>query len=173
MTTRTKWGLTILALAACVALMGCGKKDAATGDAGSATSATTATPPADTTKAAVTTPAVEATIDYAALDAEAPAGRANIDPAKAAKGKALFTSKTCMACHAFGKKLIGPDLGPVADQRSVKWMMQQLQHPDVMTAKDPASMKLLAEYKTQMVVPNGVTPEESEALVEYVRTGGK
>jgi cytochrome c551/c552 len=176
MTTRTKWGLTVLALAVCVAMIGCGKKEATGGDTGSSTAATPA--PADTAKAADTTkaaatPAADMNMDFAALDAEAPAGSANIDAAKAAKGKALFTSKTCVACHAFGKKLIGPDLAPVASQRSAKWMKTQMMHPDIMTAKDPASMKLLAEYKTQMVVPGGVTDEEAEALVEYVRSGGK
>ncbi len=175
MATKTKLGLVVIALAACVAFLGCGKKDAATGDAGSTSSASesSAAAPAatDTAKAPAAAPV---NIDYAAIDKEAPVGRAGIDAALAAKGKVLFTSKTCVACHAFGKKLIGPDMAPVADQRGAGWMKAQIQHPDLMTANDPISKQLMKESNnTQMVVPGGVTEDEARALIEYIRTGGK
>lgn len=173
MATKTKLGLVVIALAACVAFLGCAKKDASQADGASPAPGTesTATAPAPVEPAAAAAPVV---IDYAAIDKEAPVGRAGIDAALAAKGKALFTSKTCVACHAFGKKLIGPDMALVADQRGAGWMKAQMQHPDLMTANDPVAKQLMKESNNvQMVAPGGVSDEEVAALIEYIRTGGK
>ena len=73
----------------------------------------------------------------------------------------------------FGSKKICPDQAPVPDQRSVDWMMAQIQHPDIMTQNDTVSKKLFAENnKTQM--PNmHLTADEARPLVEYIRSGGK
>jgi cytochrome c551/c552 len=116
--------------------------------------------------------------DFASLDAGPRAADTPVDAALAAQGKVLFgnasaVGKTCFTCHAFDKKIIGPPLGPVAKQRAATWILAQIQHPDVMTQKDSVSMALLAEYKTQMVVPGGVTEDEAKALLEFIKSGGK
>jgi cytochrome c551/c552 len=140
-----------------------------------------ATPPEASTAAAAPEPAAAWAPpggDYAALDQGPRAADTPVDAALAAKGKELFgnpsaVGKTCFTCHDFATKKIGPPLGPVAKQRTAAWILAQLQHPDIMTQNDPVSKQLLAEYKTQMVVPGGVTEDEAKALLEYVKTGGK
>jgi len=154
-------------------LAGCGQK-AEQAPAGAAATTSPAAPAATPAPAGAWTPPGG---DYAALDTGPRAADTPVDAALAAKGKVLFGNappgKTCATCHAFDKKIIGPPLGPVAKQRAAAWILAQIQHPDVMTANDPVSKALLAEYKAQMLVPGGVTEDESKALLEYVKSGGK
>ena len=96
------------------------------------------------------------------------AGASAVNAALADKGKALFTSKGCVTCHAFGRKVIGPDLKGVANDRTAEWMTQQIMHPEVMIKSDPISMQLLAQYKVPMTNQK-VTADEAKALVEYIK----
>lgn len=155
--------------AAALVVGGCGQKSGgeATPPAGGGGGTTSTT--ADTAKPA----AAPVNIDYASLDKGPRAAASKVDVALAATGKILFTSKTCVTCHKFDVKLIGPPLGPVAKQRTAKWIVAQMTHPDLMTANDPVAKQLLAEYKVQMIVPGGVTEDEAKALVEYIKSGGK
>jgi mono/diheme cytochrome c family protein len=159
-----------LLFCASAVLFGCGKK----ADENAQTTPTK-TDSATTTPAPAAAAATDTTkLDFAALDKSAKAS-SKVDAALAAQGKALFTSKTCVACHAFGKVVLGPDLTGVSKLRGEKWILAQIQHPTVMTAGDPISMKLKDEAvnKTQMLVPGGVTPDEAKALLEYLKTDGK
>jgi len=91
-----------------------------------------------------------------------------VDEALAQQGEALFKSKTCSTCHAFGIRITGPDLAGVTHRRSAEWMEQQMLHPDVMTKEDPISRELLGKYAVQM--PNlMLKPEEAKALIEYAK----
>ena len=160
-----------LVLVGALYVVGCGQK-AEQAPAGTESAASSAATPAP---AGAWTPPGG---DYAALDQGPRAADTPVDAALAAKGKVLFgdataPGKTCFTCHAFDKKIIGPPLGPVAKQRTAGWILAQIQHPDVMTANDPVSKALLAEYKAQMLVPGGVTEDEAKALLEYVKSGGK
>lgn len=96
------------------------------------------------------------------------AGAAAVNAALADKGKGLFTSKGCVTCHAFGRKVVGPDLKGVANDRTAEWMTQQIMHPEVMIKSDPISMQLLAQYKVPMTNQK-VTADEAKALVEYIK----
>lgn len=110
--------------------------------------------------------------------AAAPAGspydvgpRANESPvaeALAEKGKALFKVKGCTACHAYGKRLTGPDLKGVTERRTVKWMEQQILHPEVMTKQDPISRELMSQYALQMS-NQGLTADEATSVIEYLK----
>jgi len=113
--------------------------------------------------AAAAAPAAKSKYDDGPRAADSP-----VDAALAAQGKTLFTSKGCVTCHAFGKKVIGPDLKGVASQRSAEWMEQQIQHPEVMVKEDPISRDLLAQYKVPMTNQK-VTPDQAKALVEYIK----
>jgi cytochrome c551/c552 len=96
------------------------------------------------------------------------AGESPVDAVLAKQGEALFTSKGCVACHGFGKKITCPDMAPVPMQRTAAWMEQQILHPEVMTKNDPISHGLMKEYKLQM--PNqGVTPPQAKALIEFIK----
>lgn len=147
-------GVVLLALAS-VALSGCGgAKDA--GEEKTATVATTSSPAAG----AVTLPAN--------LDQGPRAGESGYDEAKAKLGEALFRAKGCSACHAFGKRVTGPDLAGVSMRRTQAWMENQILHPDLMVKQDPIARGMFAEFALQM--PNqGLTADEARAVIEYFK----
>lgn len=91
-----------------------------------------------------------------------------VEPALAATGENLFKAKGCTACHAYGKRLTGPDLKGVTQRRTFAWMEQQILHPDVMTKEDPIAKELLATYMVQMS-NQGLKPEEAKAVIEYLK----
>jgi cytochrome c551/c552 len=100
------------------------------------------------------------------------AAEAPVDDELAEKGEALFKSKTCSTCHAFGARITGPDLAGVTHRRSAEWMENQMLHPDVMTKEDPIARELLGKYAVQM--PNlMLKPEEAKALIEYAKKKDK
>ena len=94
------------------------------------------------------------------------------DPAKAVKGKALFSAKGCTACHGFGQRMAGPDLKGVTGRRTEEWMTHWLTAPDEMQKSDAIARQLLAEFPTQM--PNlHLTPDEVAQLIDYLRLQDK
>jgi cytochrome c551/c552 len=106
------------------------------------------------------------------LDQGPRAGESAMDEALAAQGEKLFTARGCVACHAFGKTVVGPDLKGVAMQRTARWMEAQILHPVEMVQQDPISRELMTRYKTQMT-NQGLTPDEAKAMVEYIKKAGR
>ena len=96
------------------------------------------------------------------------AGESPIAEALAQKGRAIFKAKGCTACHAYGRRLTGPDLKGVTQRRTVKWMEQQILHPEIMTKQDPISRALMAEYALQMS-NQGLTSDEATAVIEHLK----
>ncbi len=71
-----------------------------------------------------------------------------VDPNLAKRGKALWLSRGCDACHSIGKgRRAGPDLAGVTSRRSGAWLRKWLHNPDEMLASDSTAMALLAEAK--------------------------
>lgn len=134
------------------AVCGCGSKDAGS-------SASTAAPPA----AAPAASAAQSKYDQGPRAAEEPIQEALVE-----RGERLFKDKGCSACHAFGRKVTGPDLNGVTMRRTSAWMENQILHPEVMTKEDPIAHELLAQYAVQM--PNQkLTPDEAKAVIEYLK----
>jgi cytochrome c551/c552 len=106
------------------------------------------------------------------LDQGPRAGESPVDQALAAKGGRIFQTRGCVACHAFGRRVLGPDLKGVAMLRTARWMETQILHPVEMTQQDPVSKQLKAEYQTQMT-NLGLTGEEARAVVEYLKQAGR
>lgn len=102
------------------------------------------------------------------LDVGPRAGDSPVAAALAAKGEALFKSKGCTACHAYGKRLTGPDLRGVTRRRTAQWMESQILHPEKMIKEDPISRGLFAEYNLQMA-NQGLVPDEAKAVIEYFK----
>ncbi len=135
---------------------GCGKGGGDTGG-----SATNPPPPApDTAGAAV---AAVSPYDSGPRAAEQP-----IDPSKVKQGEALFTSKGCIVCHGFGKRITCPDLDGVTMRRTAEWMEHQILHPEVMTKQDPIAHGLLVQYKLQMT-NQGLKPDEAKSVIEFLK----
>jgi cytochrome c551/c552 len=88
--------------------------------------------------------------------------------ALAEKGEGLFKEKGCTACHAYGKRLTGPDLKGVTRRRTQPWMEKQILHPEIMTKEDPISRAMMGEYSLQMA-NQGLTPDEAKSVIEYFK----
>lgn len=102
------------------------------------------------------------------LDNGPRAGDSPVAAALAVKGEALFKAKGCTACHAYGKRLTGPDLKGVTRRRTAQWMESQILHPEVMIKQDPIARALFAEYNLQMA-NQGLVPDEAKAIIEYFK----
>lgn len=91
------------------------------------------------------------------------------DPAAVAEGEKVWAARGCGGCHAFGSKLVGPDLTGVTDRRSVKWLARMIQHPETMIKEDPVAKKLYAEAMTPMANQQ-VSDAEVVKLIAWLQT---
>lgn len=149
----------IAAIAAILALAGCGGQKPAGTTPGSspATSAPSAPATGGGTAAA-----------KSKYDAGPRAGESPADHEAAERGEKVFQTKGCSACHAFGTKLSGPDLSGVSMRRTAAWIERQILTPDVMVKEDPIARELFAKHMLQM--PNqGLTAAEAKDVIEYLK----
>ncbi len=94
---------------------------------------------------------------------------------KISDGEALFRTR-CSSCHAIGGAnaalaKLGPNLFGVTERRERQWLMRWIMEPDVMLAeKDPIAMPMFEAYN-KVPMPNmRLTAQETERLMEYLRT---
>jgi cytochrome c551/c552 len=101
-------------------------------------------------------------------DAGPRAGATEADDELAEKGKSLFSTKGCTACHAQGRRLTGPDLAGVSMRRTQAWLEHQILDPAKMVQEDPIARELMATHALQM--PNqGLTPDEAKSVIEFFK----
>jgi len=148
----------ILLVLALAVLAGCGGKPAE-----ESSSSTTPAP---------STPATSQVLAKSLYDDGPRASESPVDAAAAAAGEKLFSTKGCTACHAWGKRLTGPDLKDVTKRRTQAWMEQQILHPDVMIKTDPIARELFATYALQMP-KQGLTETETKQVIEYLKKRDK
>ncbi|WP_010251367.1 c-type cytochrome [Myroides injenensis] len=85
------------------------------------------------------------------------------------KGKTLFNTY-CAACHAVGKKVVGPDLQNVEDRHDIKWIISFVRHSQQMIKDgDEAAKKVFDEYN-QVVMPDHphFTDADVSNIVAYI-----
>lgn len=135
-------------------------------------------PPAPAAPVPVATPAtpvpppVEVGPDGPPGIAIAPIAAIAADPATIAEGEQLFAAKGCGACHAWGSKLVGPDLTGVTTRRTTPWVQRMIADPDAMTKQDPVARDLFRTHMVQMP-KQGVTDAEMPKLLAFIVSKGK
>jgi cytochrome c551/c552 len=93
----------------------------------------------------------------------------NVDPALAKKGKALFSSKGCNACHSVGKnaKMAGPDLAGVTERRTHDWLKRWLHNPADLIGSDSIADAMVVEAKNVKMPNMKLSDSEIDALLNY------
>ena len=91
-----------------------------------------------------------------------------VDPDLAHRGQALFTSKACSACHAFGSRMAGPDLVGVFERRTLDWLRRWLKQTAEMLESDSIAQEMLAQYNGIRMPDMRLKDEEVEALLHYM-----
>lgn len=79
----------------------------------------------------------------------------------------LFISKGCLGCHAFGRKVVGPDLKDAHVRRDRAWLVKMIVDPGEMLKTDAIAKKLLQEYGAPMP-DQGVTAQEAEMMIDLI-----
>lgn len=96
-------------------------------------------------------------------------GSVSVDPALAKKGKSVFAARGCATCHAFGKKLAGPDLAGVMQRRDHDWLRRWLLNTTEMLASDSIAMAMLVEYKNTKMPNMKLQNADVDALFHYMQ----
>lgn len=92
-----------------------------------------------------------------------------IDQALAKKGQEVY-EKNCTACHKVDKKFVGPAPKGILERRTPEWVMNMIINPDKMVQEDPLARDLLIEFNGSPMSNQGITEDESRAILEYIRT---
>ena len=91
-----------------------------------------------------------------------------VDPALAQRGKSLFQSRGCTGCHAFGKKVSGPDLVGATERRSTGWLKSWLKDPTAMYDSDSTAKQLLADAHGIKMPNLHLSDADIDALINYL-----
>lgn len=85
-----------------------------------------------------------------------------------AEGKKRF-EQVCASCHRADARYVGPALGGIVGRRTPQYVMNMILAPDTMVARHPEAKALFGTYMMQM--PRlGLTPEQAQEVMEYLRT---
>ncbi len=90
------------------------------------------------------------------------------------EGALKFQSR-CSACHTIGGgDSVGPNLANVTARRDRAWLVNYILEPDRMLAQhDPIAMTLFSRYKTVRMPNLGLTPEDTEKVIKYIKEESK
>lgn len=92
-----------------------------------------------------------------------------IDQTMASKGKEVY-DQMCLACHRVGKKFIGPPPNGILERRTPEWVMNMILNPQEMVQQDPLAKDLLQEFNGSPMSNQGLTEDQTRAILEYFRT---
>jgi cytochrome c551/c552 len=110
-----------------------------------------------------------------AMSASVAQAQMTADPGLAKKGKAVFSSKGCGACHSVGKnaKMAGPDLAGVTDRRTHDWLKKWLHNPADLIGSDSIADAMVAEAKNVKMPNMKLSDGDIEALLNYLAENPK
>lgn len=76
----------------------------------------------------------------------------------------------CIACHAMGKKLIGPDLTGVTERRTEEWLYSFIRNSQAMVkAGDPIAVQVWEEYNKVPMQNFDFSDEQIKALLDFIK----
>ncbi len=93
------------------------------------------------------------------------------DPADIAAGENLWGVRGCGGCHAWGSKLVGPDLTGLTTRRTLPWIERMILEPERMVKDDPTAKEMFKTHMVQMP-KQGVTAEELPRLLAFLKSKG-
>jgi protein SCO1 len=102
-----------------------------------------------------------------ALGASVAQAQMKVNPELAKKGEKVFQKKGCQACHAFGRRLSGPDLKGVTTTRSEDWLRRWLKDPTAMY-NDSTAQELIKESKGIKMPNLHLSDDDITALLNYI-----
>jgi len=92
-----------------------------------------------------------------------------INPNLAKRGRELWLSRSCDACHTIGKgRRAGPDLLDVTSRRSTEWLTKWLKNTKEMQESDSVAQRLVVEAKGVKMANLHLTDSDVEALISYL-----
>jgi protein SCO1 len=92
-----------------------------------------------------------------------------VNPNLAKRGRELWMSRSCDACHTIGKgRRAGPDLLDVTSRRSTEWLTKWLKNTREMQESDTIAQRLVVEAKGVKMANLRLTDSDVEALINYL-----
>jgi cytochrome c2 len=83
------------------------------------------------------------------------------------RGKKLFMTR-CTACHQLDRKLAGPPLRNILDQRTPEYVINIMLNPVEMTLKHPVARKMAQQYGKQMT-SQGLNKTQAIDILDFLR----
>ncbi|MBN2173889.1 MAG: c-type cytochrome [Bacteroidales bacterium] len=76
----------------------------------------------------------------------------------------------CMACHALGKKLIGPDLVGITDRRSEEWIYKFIRNSqEMIQAGDPIAVQVWEEHNKIPMTNFDFTDDQIKGILDFIK----
>jgi mono/diheme cytochrome c family protein len=95
----------------------------------------------------------------------------------AKRGKSLFNTRGCNACHTVGKPgkntAAGPDLAGVTERRSADWLKRWLKDPSTMIGSDSVVDAMVVASKNVKMPNMKLSEPDIAALLSYLAENKK
>jgi len=96
------------------------------------------------------------------------------DPNLVKRGRDLWFTRSCDACHSIGKgRRAGPDLMGVTERRSGAWLRKWLKNTEEMILTDSLAIQMVADFRGYKMTNPRLSNEDIEALINYLAEGKK